>query len=141
MRAVGNRVGSFDNSGPVLDVIDTDALQGPLNLLTGSADIIPTPNGFSYAINGGKGGNFLIASSGVDAIVLGAPVAGIDDNITVAFQDVGGHAHTVTSTGNLVTNSASINTATFSGSKGANLIMRAYGGKWYLISQVGITFS
>lgn len=139
-RAAGNHIGTFDNAAAG-DIIDSDAFQAQPNLLVGSADTIPSPNGFSFSYQNVKGGNFLINSTGVDAIVLGAPIAGIDDNITCSFQDIGGHAHTITSTGNLVTNSASVNTATFSGNKGANVSFRAYNGKWLLISSLGITFS
>jgi len=145
MRAVGNHEGTFDHSA-TQDIIDTDAISGPMNLLSGTtagsnADSIPAPNGNPILYQNIRGGNFLINSSNVDAIILAAPIAGIDDNITVLFQDVGGHAHTVTSTGNLVTNSASVNTATFSGNKGANLFLRAYNAKWYVISSLGVAFS
>lgn len=136
-KAVGNHVGTFDQ-GAVQDVIYTDAQQGPLVYLTGSADQL-TSQGVQVGTS--LSGNILINSSGVDAIVLSAPVAGTDDNTTLQFQDIGGHAHTITSTGNLVTNSASVNVATFSGNKGANLYLRAIGGKWYVLAAIGITFS
>lgn len=142
-RAVGNRVGAFDSGGAVADVIDTDAQQGPINLLTGAADNIPAPNGQSVNYNGVRGGNFLIGTAGVDAIVLAAPIAGVDDNVTLQFQDVGGHAHTITCTGKLVTYSASVNQINFTGAfAGAIVYLRAYQGKWYVGSTFGgITFS
>jgi hypothetical protein len=141
MRAVGNRTGTFDTGGAVQDIIDTDAQQGPLNILTGAADAIPSPNGSSFGINQVRGGNFIIASAGVDAITLGAPVAGTDDGITCLFQDVGGHAHTVTSTGNLITGAAGVNTATFNGNKGSSVLFRAYQGKWGVLGAIGVAFS
>ena len=141
MRAVGNHEGVFDHSA-TQDIIDTDGLQGPLNILTGAADNIPAPNGNPFLYQNVRGGNFLIATAGVDAIVLAAPIAGIDDGISVFFQDVGGHAHTITSTGNLQTGTAGkTGVVTASGTAGAIVGFRAYNGKWCLIANIGFTLT
>lgn len=146
MRAVGNHEGAFDHSASQ-DVIDTDAQQGPLSVLTGTtaganADSIPAPNGNPILYQNVRGGNFVIASTGVNAIILAAPIAGVDDNITVQFQDVGGHAHTITSTGNLLTGSAGkTGVVTFPGTAGASIMFRAYNGKWCVINNNLVTLT
>lgn len=140
-RAVGNHEGAFDHSA-TQDIIDTDAQQGPVNVLTGAADNIPAPNGNPFLYNNVRGGNFIIATAGVDAIVLAAPIAGVDDNVTCSFQDVGGHAHTITSTGNLQTGSAGkTGVVTFSGTAGAAIAFRAYNGKWCVLSNNLVTLT
>lgn len=141
MRAVGNHEGAFDRSA-TQDIIDTDGLQGPLNVLTGAADNIGSPNGQPFLYQNVRGGNFLIASLGVDAIVLAAPIAGVDDGVSCFFQDVGGHAHTITSTGNLQTGTAGkTGVVTFPGVAGAMIGFRAYNGKWCLIANISVTLT
>jgi hypothetical protein len=130
----GSRTGSLDASAISSLCATLGAQVRDAGPFVGSADVSPV-DGF-----------IVIASSGVDAMTLVAPIAGDfreggQDGNTLFYIDTTGHAHTVTSTGNLVTNSANVNTATFSGTKGASLELRAYGGKWYVVASLGITFS
>jgi hypothetical protein len=125
--------GSFGADTAAGDILATDALQAVPISLTGSAD--------SLNIHSPIGQNYIINSTVVDAIVLPAPVSGVDDNLSIAIWSATAHAHTVTSTGNLSTGTASVNKATFAAQLGAGVFLRAYGGKWQVIGATGITFS
>jgi hypothetical protein len=99
--------------------------------LTGSADAL-SPN---------VSANYIVNSTGVDAMTLAAPTAVVDDGKTIIVSSNGAHAHTITATGLLQTGSASVNVATFAAHAGAGLTLKAYNGYWNVISEIGITFS
>jgi hypothetical protein len=129
-----NHYGSF-SADAAQDIIDTDAFQGPLIILSGSADAIPTH----------VGGNFLITTAGVDAMTIGAPTAGTDDGLTISLQSTTAQVHTLTGpTGCFATGVGVVkHIATWTtGYIGQGVVLRAYGGIWYQIGNVGtITYS
>lgn len=86
-------------------------------------------------------GNYVITKAGVEAMTLAAPVAGAQDGMTIIISSTTANAHTLTATGLLQTGTASVNLATFAAQAGAGLVLRAYNGKWIVVSSVGITFS
>lgn len=105
---------------------------GVFVVLTGSADPMPFP------------GNVALSGTGVDATTLATPVAGQqpagDDGKTIFILDTGGHAHTVTAAANKISPSHSV--ATFGGTAGSNVTLRAYNGVWYPVgTSLGVTFS
>ena len=83
----------------------------------------------------------IITKAGIAVMTIAAPVAGTDDGIEIYIYSSTAFAHTVTSTGNLQTGSASVNTATFAANAGAGLQIMAFNGKWIVTGQIGITFS
>ena len=106
--------------------------EGAFVSLTGSADPMPFP------------GNVSLDGTGVDATTLATPLAGEqpagDDGKTIFVVDTGGHAHTITTAANKI--SPSHDTATFGGTVGSNVTLRARNGVWYLVgTALGVTFS
>ena len=104
---------------------------GIFKVLTGSADPLPFP------------GNFELAYNGVDACTLATPKAGQqpagDDGKTVFVLDTGGHPHTITTASNKI--SPGHNVATFGGTAGSNVTLKAYNGTWYPVgTALGVTF-
>lgn len=99
--------------------------------LTGSTDAISPHVSQDYAIN----------TAGVDAMTLAAPTATTDDGVTLVLTSNTANAHTLTSTGLLQTGGTAVNEATFAAHPGASLTLKAYQGKWNVISQNGVTFS
>jgi hypothetical protein len=108
--------------------------KGQLNstTLSGSADVL--------AFNS----NNYVATAGVDAMTLAAPISGPlakggQDGVTCTVTDIGGHAHTITlGSNNLV---PSHHLLTFNGTKGSFVTLEANGGLWYVKSSVGVTAS
>jgi hypothetical protein len=99
---------------------------------TGSTDALAFP------------GNAAIDSTGVNAMTLATPKAGQqpagDDGKTVYVVDTGGHAHTITTAANKI--APSHDTATFNGTAGSNVTLRAYNGLWYPVgTSLGVSFS
>lgn len=92
-------------------------------------------------INQHRSGRRYLTYDGVLAIVLAAPDSGADDGVQIRFISTVSRAHTVTATGLLKTGSANVNVATFAAFPGAGFTIEAYQGKWYVTSQIGITFS
>jgi hypothetical protein len=85
--------------------------------------------------------NYVITKAGVYAATLAAPTADTDDGVRIEVISNTANAHTITATGLLQTGSASVNVATFAANAGAGLVLRAYQGKWQVVSSTGITFS
>lgn len=100
-------------------------------------------------------GSYLVASTVVDAMTLGTPVAGSpspipggavtaptpggqDGNI-LFVEDIGGHAHTITTAANIVNGSKHI--ITFNGTLGSFVELIAYNGVWYVTASSGISLS
>jgi hypothetical protein len=73
--------------------------------------------------------------------VSGPPSAGGDDGCTLWIVSTTAFAHTVSNAAGSGFNAggAATDVATFGAAKGNNLCITAYGGKWYVGSQVGIT--
>ena len=84
---------------------------------------------------------YLITSPGIAASTLAAPANPADNGLTISITSTTAFAHTLTATGLLQTGSAAANVATFAAFAGAGLTLQAYGGKWLVRSQVGITFT
>jgi hypothetical protein len=89
-------------------------------------------------------GLYPITKSGVAALTLAAPTAGLPsagghDGYTMTFMDTGGHAHTITTPASGI--NGSLHVATFGGSVPQFCTMRAYGGVWYVLQSSGVTLS
>ena len=131
--------GLFTTAGGVFGLSEqnqlahTDPLQSSvITVLSGTADVINpyTVGGNNYIVNN---------STGVDAMTLVAPVATVDDGLTVAIYSNTAEAHTLTSTGNLQTGASGTGVLTFAARAGAGVVLRAYQGKWQIIGSNGIT--
>lgn len=93
-------------------------------------------------------GNYVLTTyAGVIALTLAAPTAGVQDGMVITITaDNGAHADTLTATGLLQTGGAGspYTTATFgvtSAYNGASLTLKSYGGYWFVIAYVNVTFS
>ena len=125
-RYAGQHQGAYDASA-VQDIINCDALQGPITLLTGTAD----------AINPHVPGNYVITSTSANAITLAAPTAGVDDGVSLSFVvDSISLAHTITATSLFANGTALKTTCTPAQFKGAGILLRAYNGIWHVISAI-----
>lgn len=123
-------LGSFDQSA-ANDIFEGDAFQGPLTLLTGSADSLDPHNPHNY----------MVTTAGVDAMTLAAPTVGTDDNLSLAVYSDTTNAHTITATSLLANGTALKTTATFAAFRGAGLLLRAYNGVWQVVGSTGVTFT
>lgn len=144
MSEAGHNTDNYENqggntwtigSGGIQDVLIGGMIRERPALLSGSTDAIPPHLGQTY----------MVTATGVDAMTLATPTAGGDgtgdDGIVITVISAGAHAHTITSTGNLNTGSTSVNVATFAAHAGASVELMAYNGAWYVLSEIGITFS
>lgn len=76
------------------------------------------------------------------ALTIAAPVAGDDDGKELTIISTTAAAHTVTNTSPGFNNgSTSKDVATFGAAIGNNMVIQAYNGIWYVISQVGVTLA
>lgn len=104
---------------------------GSFVVLTGTVDPVPFP------------GNVQVNSAGVNAMTLVAPLAGEqpagDDGKTVFVVALNAAAHTITTPVNAIINSK--RTVTFAATAGSNIMLRAMGGIWVPVANVGATIS
>lgn len=108
------------------DIIDGDAFQGPLVLLSGTTD----------AINPHVAGNYLIDTAGVDAITIGAPTAEVDDGLSINIWSDSNNAHTITAPSAIIAAGVALKTViTFPAFKGAGVSLRAIDGNWHIVGQ------
>jgi len=115
------------------DLTQTDAFQAVPVVLTGTADAIPI-----Y----GQSTNFIINTGSADACTLPLPVAGTDDNLTVAVWSATAFAHTVTLPSAKLAAGVALKTiATFAAFAGAGVLLRAWNGTWQVIGSTGATLS
>lgn len=106
------------------DIIDGDAFEGPITELSGTTD----------AIDPTVAGNYVIKTAGVNAITLGLPRVGIDDNRSIAIFSDTANAHTVTLPSAQFANGTALATVvTFKAFRGSGVILRAYNGTWQVI--------
>src|SRR5579864_6673782 len=89
-----------------------------------------------------KEGTVFITSSGVNAMTLAAPVAGLpsaggDDGKILVIMSTTAHAHTVTTPANVI--NGADDTITFSGAVTDFSELRAYNGKWRQAAESGST--
>jgi hypothetical protein len=115
------------------DIIDSDAFQGPLILLSGTSDAIdPTVSG-----------NYIIvanASAALDAITIGAPRVGLDDNLSIAIYSDTVFAHTITGPSlSFATGAVGVNKQiiTLLAGRGSGVTLRAYNGVWQVVGNSG----
>jgi hypothetical protein len=107
------------------DIINGDSLQGSCIELSGTTD----------ALDPKVAGNYIIKTGSADAITLGAPRAGIDDNRSINIWSDTAFAHTVTLPSALFANGAALATvATFKAFRGSGLALRAYNGTWQVLA-------
>lgn len=124
--------GAFGADTGAGDVIACDAFQGSPVTLTGTADAIPQSTG----------GNFVITTGSADAITLPLPIAGTDDNLSLAIYSATNFAHTVTlPSAKLAPGVAVKTTATFPAFAGAGILLRAWNGTWQVVGAGGGTIS
>lgn len=110
---------------------DVDAFAGPIILLTGTADIL----------NSHVSGNYIIKTGSADAIVLGAPTVGQDDNLSIQIWSDTLFAHTVTATSLFANGTALKTTATFAAFRGAGIGLRAFNGVWQVTGNTAVTLT
>lgn len=116
------------------DLTQTDAFQGIPVVLTGTADVLnPYAQSTNYMINTGS----------ADACTLILPVAGVDDNLSVAIWSATAFAHSVTLPSAKMANGAALKTsATLAAFAGAGILLRAWQGTWQVIGSTGaITYA
>lgn len=123
------RAGCYDSTAS--KEIQDISCNGVFATYSGTADALQFP------------GNSQISAAGVDAMTLASPLAGAqplgDDGKTVFVVDLNGAAHTITTAANKIVNSKHI--ATFNGTIGSNVTLKAVGGVWVPISLAGVTIS
>jgi hypothetical protein len=133
-RGLGNHAGGAFDAAEIADIVQTDPIQSStIIVLSGSADAINP-----YAPNGC---NIVVNSSGADAMTLAAPVSGTDDNLVISVVSNTAQAHTITSTGNLQTGGTATGVLTFAAHAGAGVVLRAYQGKWQILSNNLVTLT
>lgn len=130
-RGVQNHSGGAYDGSAQQDIMDGDALQGGITLLTGTADAI-NPNGAA---------NYIVKTGSADAMTLAAPRVGLDDNLSIAIYSDTLFAHTVTATALFANGTALKTTATFAAFRGAGLILRAFNGVWQVVASTAVTFT
>jgi len=108
----------------VLQIYDGDAMQMPPILLTGTADVI----------NPHVSGNYIVKTGSADAMTLGAPTVGLDDNLSIAVYSDTLFAHTITTVALFANGAALANVATFKAFKGSGVILRAFNGVWQVVA-------
>lgn len=112
------------------DLTDADAFQGQLTELSGTTD----------AINGHQSGNYVIKTAGVDAITIGAPTAGLDDNLNIAIFSDTANAHTITAPSAIIASGAAganKTVITLLAGRGSGVVLRAFNGTWQVVGNSG----
>lgn len=125
--------GSFGADTGAGDVTQTDAFQGTPVVLTGTADAINP-----YA----QSNNYIVNTGSADAMTLVLPIAGVDDNLTVAIWSATAFAHTVTlPSAKLAAGVALKSVITFTNFAGAGVLLRAWNGTWQVVGSTQASFS
>lgn len=130
-RGIQNHSGGAFDESMKQDLVDGDALQGPITKLLGVADVI----------NPHIAGNYIISTGQVDAITLGLPTPGVDDGLSIDIVSDTAFAHTVTlpSAGYAVGTATPKTVATFTAQRGAGMFLRAFNGLWQVIGNISNT--
>ena len=105
--------------------------QLPITTYTGSADAIDITRGDVHLLN---------RTGDVNSATLADPVAA-DDGRVIWVVNGTTQANTITITNGLGGSGGSYDTLTFLNVVAANVTLRAYNTKWYLVGQYGITVS
>lgn len=104
----------------------------PVATLTGSADAIDISIGDLFVLN---------RTGAVNSATLAAPTDVLDDSREIWVRNGTTQANTITISAGLGGSGSGYTTLTFLAVVAANAILRAYGGKWYLVGGYGITVS
>ena len=134
-RGVGARnVGGTYTQDGQQDILDADAFQGPLIILTGTTDIISPI----------APGNYIVKSGSADAMTLALPRVGLDDNLSISIYTDTAFAHTLT----LPSAAFAVGTATpktigtwTTGFRGQGITLRAYNGTWQVVANNNVAFT
>ena len=128
-RGIGARsAGGAYSADAQQDLVDTDPFQvGPIEL-----------SGTTDAINPHVPGNYVIKTGSANAITIGAPTPGVDDNLTIQIWSDTAQAHTVTAPSAIIAAGVALKTVmTFPAFRGAGVSLRAYNGVWHFIGGGG----
>jgi len=121
--------GAFGADTAAGDVLQCDAFQGVPVSLTGTADAI---NPYSTS------NNYVVTTAAADAITLPLPIAGVDDNLSIAIYSATAYAHSVTlPSAKLASGQALKTTATLAAFAGAGILLRAWNGTWQQVGSTG----
>jgi hypothetical protein len=136
-RGIGARnAGGVYSQDAQQDIIDCDAFQSTLTLLSGTTDNVTPNQGF--------GGNYIIKTAGVDATTGIAPRAGLDDGLTISVYSDTANAHTITFSTNCIADGAAgapHHIVTFAAFRGAGVQLRAFNGTWQVVGNTGCTIT
>lgn len=88
---------------------------------------------------GQTSGRAFLTGAAATAYTMNPPVAGADDFKEIAIADTTGKAHTITFPANAL--NGTLHIATFNGTIGSTLVMRAFGGVWYVNGNTSVTLS
>ena len=99
--------------------------KAPVQTYTGSADAIDITQGDLHILN---------RSGGVDAATLADP-ADEDEGRVIWIMNGAAQANTITITNGLGGSGGSYDVLTFTNVTAANVTLRAYNSKWYLVGQ------
>jgi hypothetical protein len=132
-RGIQNHMGGSYDQSSMQDIVDGDALQGPMTSLVGLAD----------AINPHVAGNYIIDSAAADLTTLGLPTPEVDDNLSIAIFSDTAFAHKITLPSAAFANGlvGLTTVATFGAFRGAGVILRAMDGTWQVLASPGVTFA
>lgn len=108
---------------------------GTMNFTVTDGNVVPYPTpqtgqGFASGAITQKSGRAFLTGATATAYTMTAPVPGADDFKLIEISDTTGQAHTVTFPANALNKTLHI--ATFNGTIGSVLAMRAYQGVWYI---------
>lgn len=121
--------GTFSADTGAGDVLQADAFQGVPSVLTGTADAINPYNTTN---------NYIVNTGSADAITIPLPIAGTDDNLSVAIFSATAFAHSVTlPSAKLAPGVALKTTATLAAFAGAGIVLRAWNGTWQVVGSTG----
>jgi len=93
-----------------------------------------------------KSGVAVLTKAGVGVMTLanpisGQPESGGDDGKILRIMSTTAQAHTVTNPAGFNNGGAASDVATFGAAIGNNMVVLAYQGRWYVVSQVGVTLA
>lgn len=131
------------------------------DLFTWPADVPFTPNAFKKALAASdfddldvtlaaadgaiavKEGTVVITKATAAALTIANPVATTDDGKILRILSITAAAHTISNAAGAGFNAggAASDIATLTAAKGNNLVLQAYQGVWYVLSQVGATLA
>jgi hypothetical protein len=116
-------------------------LAGPFVALAASG-AIPVASSAGGARTPGK---YVITKATAAALTLAAPTAGLDDGVLIQVISTTAAAHTITTpaAGNIRDGNTSNHDTvlTMNANIGANCILEAYNGTWYVLAEVGCSLT